>query len=142
MTAKIWHINPPLSAIITLADGTNQQVKIPPGQKFDVDGKMVDAWGLKKGMTVHITKVTEVPETRVEEQKLVSGQMPPPPPADVPIMIVEAAPTPAPAAATSQIAKAEAPRALPKTGSSLPLIGLLGLLLLGSSFVMGSLRRS
>jgi len=141
VNAKIWHINPPLSAIITLEDGTNHHVKIPPGQKFEVDGKMVDAWGLKKGMKVHITKVTEVPETRVNEQKLVAGQMPPPPPAEVPIMIADAAPVPAPAPEPVQVAKTEAPKALPKTGSSLPLIGLLGLMLLGSSFVM-RLRRS
>ncbi len=139
LTAKVWHISPPSSVILTLENGTNQQFKIPHGQMFNVDGKMVDAWGLKKGMTVHVTKVIEVPETRVEERKVVSGQTPPPP-ADVPILIAEAAPTPAPAPV--QVAKTEAPKALPKTGSSLPLIGLVGLLLLGSSFVMRSLRRS
>jgi len=34
-------------------------------QKFNVDGQMVDAWGLKKGMKISATKVVEVPETVV-----------------------------------------------------------------------------
>ena len=140
LTAKVWYINPPSSVILTLQDGTNQQFKIPAGQMFNVNGKMVDAWGLKKGMEVHITKITEVPETRVAEQKLVSGQLPPPPPPDVPILVAEAAPTPAPAPA--QVAQAEPPKELPKTGSPLPFVGLLGLLMLGASFGMSALRRS
>ena len=47
--------------ILTLEDGTNQQFKIPNGQKFMVNGQMTDAWGLKKGMTVSATKVVEEP---------------------------------------------------------------------------------
>jgi hypothetical protein len=41
---KIWYVNPPVSVILTLEDGTNQQFKIPKGQKFNVDGQMLDAW--------------------------------------------------------------------------------------------------
>ena len=48
VTGKVWHINPPSSVILTLEDGTNQQFKIPKDQKFNVDGQMVDAWGLKR----------------------------------------------------------------------------------------------
>ena len=141
VTGKVWYVNPPRSVILTMEDNKNQEFKIPNGQKFNVDGQMVDAWGLKKGMKVTATKVVEVPETVVTQQRILAGKMPPPqaPPPDQPVLIavveVPAAPAPAPAAAP-------APEALPKTGSSLPFVGLLGLLLIGASFGIRSLRRS
>jgi len=88
VTGKVFHVTPPLSVILTLDDGTNQEFKIPEGQKFDVDGQMVDAWGLKPGMKVSATKVTETPETVVTQKAKVTGTMPPPPPANIPILFV------------------------------------------------------
>jgi hypothetical protein len=137
VTGKVWHVSPPTTVILTLEDGTNQQFKIPKGQKFTVNGQQTDAWGLRKGMNVSATKVVEVPMTEVEHQRQVSGTMPPPPPAppaDQPILIAAAEPMPAPAAA--------APAELPKTGSLLPLIGLLGGLSLLSSIGLGVLRQT
>jgi len=132
---KVWNVTPPSSVILTLEDGSNQQFKIPKGQKFNVDGQMVDAWGLKKGMVVNATKVVEEPVTEVAVQRSVSGTMPPPPPPppDQPIIVAVLAPAPAPAAA--------APAELPKTGSELPLIGLLGVLTTASSFGIRAFRR-
>jgi hypothetical protein len=40
VTGKVWHVNPPLSVILTLEDNTNQEFKIPKDQKFNVDGQM------------------------------------------------------------------------------------------------------
>jgi len=134
VTGKVWQVSPPGSVILTLEDGKNQQFKIPKGQKFTVNGQETDAWGLKKGMQVSATKVVEVPETVIEHQKQVSGTMPPPPPpppADAPILVAMAEPAPAPAATE-----------LPKTGSFLPLIGLLGSLALLSSLGLGVIRRT
>ena len=88
VTGKVFHVTPPLSVILTLDDGTNQEFKIPEGQKFDVDGQMVDAWGLREGMKVSATKVTETPETVVTQKAKVTGKMPPPPPANIPILFV------------------------------------------------------
>lgn len=139
VTGKVWHVNPPKSVILTLEDGTNQQFTIPKGQKFNVDGQMVDAWGLRKGMNISATKVVEEPINEVNQQAKVTGSMPPPPPAppaDQPILVASAAPVPAPAAA------AEAPAQLPKTGSSVPMIGLLGLLLCGTALGIKMLRWS
>jgi LPXTG-motif cell wall-anchored protein len=127
----VWHVNPPLNVILTMEDGTNQSFKIPNGQKFTVNGKETDAFGLKKGMMVSATKVVEEPVTEVEHQAKLTGRMPPPPPppaADQPILV--AIITPAPAAAAAPEA---APAALPKTGSELPLFGLFGFLLLAAS---------
>ncbi len=134
VTGKVWHVNPPNSVILTLEDGTNQQFKIPKGQKFMVDGKETDAWGLKKGMNVSATKIVEVPQTVVEQQRAVTGSMPPPPPAppaDTPIRVAVAEPTPAP----------EAPKELPKTGTLLPLFGLLGVISVLSSLALGAIRK-
>ena len=102
---------------------------------------MVDAFGLRKGMVVNATRITETPSTVVAEQRHTTGTMPPPPPAppaDVPILVVVAAPTPAPAAETASAAAA--PAKLPKTASNLPLLGLLGLLCLSASFALKLFR--
>jgi LPXTG-motif cell wall-anchored protein len=130
VTGKVWHVNPPLSVILTMDDGTNQEFKIPKGQKFTVNGQSVDAFGLKKGMIVNATKVVEEPITVVQQQAKLTGSMPPPPPPpapDQPILVAVITPAAAPAPAEA------APAALPKTGSELPLTGLLGFLSLAGS---------
>jgi len=137
VTGKVWHVNPPNTVILTLENGQNQQFKIPKDQKFNVDGQMVDAWGLKKGMTVSATRIVETPVTNVSQiAKMTGTNPPPPPPPDMPILIVVAAPKPAPAV----VAEAAPPAELPKTGSFLPLFGMLGMLSLGSGFVVRMLR--
>lgn len=120
VTGKVWHISPPNSVILTLEDGTNQTFKIPKDQKFTVDGQQTDAFGLKKGMRVSATKIVEEPVNVVEHRHQLTGSMPPPPPLpppNEPILIAAAAPAPMPA---------ESPSELPKTGSFLPLITLVG----------------
>ncbi len=76
VTGKVWHVTPPLSVILTLENGTNQSFKIPKDQKFKVNGEMVDAFGLRKGMVVTATKIVEVPASVTSQQKSVSGTMP------------------------------------------------------------------
>jgi len=140
VTGTVWNVNPPLSVILTLADGKNQQFKIPKGQKFDVNGQATDAWGLRKGMTISATKIVEVPVTVIAEQAKLTGEMPPappPPPPDQPMLIVEEE-----VVVPVQVAQAPAPAELPKTGSELPLIGLLGLLSLASSLGLRTARKS
>jgi len=139
VTGKVWQVNPPLSVILTMDDGKNQQFKIPKGQKFNVNEQTLDAWGLKPGMMISATKVVEVPQTVITQQRKLTGEMPPPPPAppaDVPILVVEEV------AAPVQVAQAAPAPALPKTGSQLPLIGLLGLLSLASSLGLRTARKS
>jgi len=136
VTGKVWHVTPPSSVILTLQDGTNQSFKIPKGQKFNIDGKTVDAWGLKKGMTVSATKVVEEPQTVIEHERKLTGKLPPPPPpppADQPMLIVLVMHPPNPAEPAE-------PAELPKTGSLLPLVGLLGIVCCGFSFGIRMLR--
>jgi hypothetical protein len=123
---KVWFVSPPLSVILTLEDGTNQSFKIPKDQKFNVDGQMVDSFGLRKGMLVTATKIVEVPMSVTTVQKSVSGTMPTPPPADTALLIAEGEPTATPLATEAPAAPV---KANPTTGSYLPFIGL-GVLLL------------
>ncbi len=119
---KVWAIQPPLSIILTLEDGKNQQFKIPEDQKFNVDGQMVDAWGVRKGMIITATKIVEQPATEVTQEKTVTGTAPPP--ADVPILVAEggeeAVPTPAEAP----------PAAAPEAPGGLSTTAVIGLLCL------------
>jgi hypothetical protein len=141
VTGKVWHVTPPLSVILTLENGTNQSFKIPKDQKFKVNGEMVDAFGLRKGMVVTATKIVEVPASVTSQEKSVSGTMPTPPPAppaDTVLLIAEGEPTAAPPET------AEAPAAPvqtnPTTGSYLPVIGL-GVLLLIIVLVLARFAR-
>ncbi len=126
---KVWEIVPPLSIILTLEDGKNQRFKIPEGQKFNVDGEMLDAFAVRKGMILTATKVVEEPTTEITQQKTVTGEAAPPP--DVPILVAEGSEEAVPAAAAEP---ATAPAAAPEATSGLPswLIWLLVLLVLAA----------
>jgi len=99
-----------------------------------VDGKEVEPSKLKKGDRLTATIVTKHPPEIITDQDLkvfVAKPAPPPPP-----------PKPAPVAApATPPPPAEPPKKLPKTGSSLPLVGLSGLVLLGLSVGASVLRR-
>jgi len=142
VNGTVWQAIPPTSVILTLEDRTNQRFAIPKDQKFMVDGKEVDAFSLRKGMKISATAVTTSVETATETQARLAGRMPPPPPVPVnlPVMVVEAAPVPVPVAAAPEEPVLAAQ--LPKTGSPLPLVGLLGLLSCAASFGIRILRRS
>jgi RNase P/RNase MRP subunit p29 len=144
VTGTVWHVTPPASVILTLENGQNQEFKIPQGQKFNVDGQMVDAFGLKKGMKVEAQKVVEEPEIVVAQEVKRTGTAPPAPPApkaDVPMLIVLSPPTPAPAAPVATAAAEPAPKKLPKTASNVPLVGLLGVLLCAVSLTGMAIRK-
>jgi hypothetical protein len=140
VTGTVWYVNPPSSVILTLENGENQSFKIPNGQKFNIDGQMVDAFGLKKGMRVSATKILEVPATVVSKQQKVTGTMPPsPPPADMPILVAQSKPA---LPVHTESAAAAPPAKLPKTASEWPFLGLLGLFAISISFAMRLIRRA
>ncbi len=138
VTGRVWQVRPPLWVTLTLEDGTHQQFKIPEGQKFMVDGRETDAFGLRKGMEVSATKIVTVPEHVESQKKTVTGEMPAPPPTAAiqgPLLIViETKP--------AEVAQAEPtevqpqPKKLPQTASELPVIGLVGTLVLLSGVVL------
>jgi len=141
---KVWAITPPLSIILTLEDGKNQQFKIPEDQKFEVDGQMVDAFAIRKGMNITATKITQVPAVETTQTKAVTGAAAPaaaptaapspkptPPPANVPVLVAVGEEEAVPAAAAEPTAP---PAAAPEAASGLPtwLIWLLVLLVLAA----------
>jgi LPXTG-motif cell wall-anchored protein len=87
-------------------------------------------------MKVSATSVTEVPETVVRKRVKLTGEMPPPPDVALLVILADVPPEETAATAPAETAPAEtaaaaapaesAPAKLPKTGSSLPLAGLLG----------------
>jgi LPXTG-motif cell wall-anchored protein len=152
---KVWHVNPPRYVILTMPDNTNKQYTIPEDQKFVIDGQTLTAFELKKGMNVVATVVTQVPHTLVTQQRSVAGTAgakatpPATPPLEGALLIEDtsapkqrAAAAPAPAPAEQASASEPAPKKLPKTGSVVPLVGLLGLFSLLLSFGVRMLRRS
>jgi hypothetical protein len=131
VTGTVWSVTPPTSVILTLEDGTNQEFRIPDGTTFTVEGQPTDAFSLRRGMKVSATSVTEVPETVVRKKVMLTGEIPPPPGAPLLIILVPVVPpaetaAPAPAETAAATPAEPAPAQLPKTGSSLPLVGLLG----------------
>jgi hypothetical protein len=137
VSGRVFQVSPPLSVTLTLKDGTTERFKIPEGQKFMVDGKETDAFGLRKGMNISATKVVTAPENVVSQQRSVTGQMPPPPPAEAvqgPLLIVVVKQPAQVAQAKPEEAQPE-PNKLPQTASELPLIGLLGTLMLLSGVI-------
>ena len=147
---KVFNVNAPSSVILTLADNTNKQYKVPKDQKFMIDGQEKTVFDLRKGMNVTATVVTQVPETVVAEQRRVTGSAPPPPetPAIAGALLIEEAPAPPKQIASAARAPAPAraaepaPKELPRTASPVHLMGLLGLLSVGLSFGLRMLRRS
>lgn len=140
VTGTVWHVQPPDAVILTLENGQNQQFKIPEGQKFTIEGRETDAWGLKKGMKISVQRVTEVPETVVAQQIKRTGiepRAPAPPKEDMPILIA-LSPTFGPPIATAD--PEPPPTKLPKTASSLPLIGLLGMFFCILSLMIMAIR--
>lgn len=144
VTGKVWRVTPPHSVILTLENGENQEFKIPEGQKFTVDGQETDAWGLRKGMTVSAQKVTEVPVTVATQEIRRTGTAPAsnmPAPTlkpEVPILVVVAVPRVKPPVETAQAESV--PAKLPTTASSVPLVGLLGLLFCSLSLILRAVR--
>ncbi|HEX5043498.1 MAG TPA: hypothetical protein VFV75_11365 [Candidatus Polarisedimenticolaceae bacterium] len=136
VTGTVFSVSPPKSVVLTLEDGTNQSFDIPKGQQFDVQGKTVDAFGLKRGMKVSAAKIIQTPATMTAQQRAVTGSMPPPPPPNTPILIAQSEPVPAPPPP-----EAPKPEKLPVTGSLVPLLGLVGAASLGLGLALGVLRR-
>jgi hypothetical protein len=135
VTGKIWHVSPPHFVILTLEDGTNHKFDLPNDHKVLVDGRIVDAWALKKGMKISATRVVEAPGTVVSQQTKLTGTAPIAFAANEPVFFTFFATAPARATLAEAI-----PTSLPETGSSLPVVGLLGVLALASFLGLRAVR--
>jgi hypothetical protein len=143
---KIWHVSAPNSVIVALPDGSNQIYKVPSHAKFLVNGQPKTVHDLRKGMTFEATIVTDDTHTVVSQNKTMTGQAPAPPlPQLVGVLLfrqpnAEVQPDRSPVASvTAEHAWAEA--RLPQTASPLPVLGMLGLGLLGLSLGVRLIRK-
>ena len=144
---KVWMVNAPY-LIVTLDSGQNKQFKAPDGMKFNVDGEEVSVFHLKKGMNLTATVVTTTPETIASSTSSVTGSAPveskaPPKPAtptQVGALLIDESPSAQPVDVASNqappAAPEEKPARLPKTGSSVPLLGLLALISLSAGLAL------
>ncbi len=152
-TGTVVNVQAPNYVTVRFEDDSVSRYKIPKDQKFMIDGQAKTAFELKPGMKITATRVVTVPVVEVSQQSQVTGSAPPPPPPpptppmDGALLILEkvAKPEPVAAAVSREAAPAPAPspapEKLPKTGSAMPWIGLLGLLCTGLSFGLRRLRR-
>lgn len=155
-TATVWFVAAP-TVILTHPDGTNKQYNVKEDVKFTVNGQPATVFDLKPGMTVSAEKIVEEPKLEITTASRVVGQSPnaapaaaapggvpagsKPPASAASGSKPAAAPAAAPATAPANPRASAAPAKLPKTGSPIPLAGLLGLLLVGGSLAMRRLRR-
>ncbi len=135
---KVWHANAPTSLILTLPDNQNQVFNVPNDAKFTIDGKEKTVFDLRKGMKIKATIVTDDEHTVVEQSKFAFGQAPAQTPREVGVLLFLA-----PTQPQIMLASAEQPAdILPETGSSLPLMGLLGTLAIAMSLGLCAVRRT
>jgi LPXTG-motif cell wall-anchored protein len=136
---KVWHVNAPKSVILSLPDNTNQVFNVPDHAKFTIDGRERTVFDLKKGMKIKATVVTDDEHTVIEQSKFAFGKAPAPAtPREVGVLLFLAPSHPYPT-----LASAEQPAdMLPETGTSLPLIGLLGTLAIAMSLGLWAVRRT
>ena len=103
--------------IVRMADGEIRRLTdVPRDQRFEVDGKELRVEELREGMKLRAKIVSTHSVVITEEDVMVAGTAP-------------QAPRPAAVARPATRAAAPAPM-LPKTGSSTPLAGLFGMILL------------
>jgi hypothetical protein len=135
----VWHVNAPGSVIVRLPDGTNHLYKVPSHATFTVNGEKKTVFDLRKNMMFEATIVTDEPQSVVEYSKSNVGQAPKP--ATPPLLGVLLIQKAAPMEEVASNVTAEHVDSLPETGSSLPLVGVLGLLSIASSLGMGAVRK-
>jgi len=162
-TGRVWMVNGN-TVILTLPNGENKQYTVRPDFTFVVNGAPATAHDLRPGMTVSAEKIVEEPTVEIAMNTRVIGQAPAasgtsaaassaPPAASQTSRAsgsasASAAPQgQAPARSTSAPAagggsQSTGTATLPKTGSQLPLVGLLGLMLLAGAFTMRVFRQS
>jgi hypothetical protein len=152
-SGKVWFASGN-TVILTLPNGENKMYKVEDSYRFTVNGQPASVHDLTKGMIVAAEKIVEEPSTEIASGTMVIGQAPPTPARATTTPAAPAQPrqmaavtpaqtsTPAPAAASTPQQPAQTPAALPATGSPVSFIGLLGLLLVGASLGLRTLRRS
>jgi LPXTG-motif cell wall-anchored protein len=145
LSGRDWYASGP-TVILTLASGENRMYTVKsddPVKFYDGEGKEMTVFDLRKGMNIKATKITEAPRTEFVTTAVVTGTAAGAAAAGAAgsagAATGAAAATKAPSATASPAgsaapAAASAPAKLPKTGSPMPLVGMLG----GVSLAIGA----
>jgi LPXTG-motif cell wall-anchored protein len=145
---KVFSVNPPNTIVLRGDDNSVKQYKVPKGQKFMIQGQEKTVFEVRPGNEISATVITQVPSNVLSHEKQVTGSAPVviPPQMEQTLLIEEPAPAPKAVAAAKPAPAPEtpapAPAKLPKTGTLIPLMGLMGLIFSGLSLGIGLLRRS
>lgn len=118
------------SVVLKLASGESKSYTVKhtdPVKMTDQNGNPITVFDLKKGMNIKATKITETPREELVADVQVTGTAPK---AAAPAQAAQAT-TPS----TMEAKSAEAPK-MPKTGSSLPLYGEIGILFICVAFAI------
>ena len=140
--------NPAASTSFRSSANAEAVVWVNSDYKFNVEGKPTDVFSLRKGMIVGGEKIVESPTTQVAANTAFTGTVPKPAPVVAAALAPVAEPAPRRVAATpapapvAELEPAPAPAKLPKTGSPLPLTGMLGLLFTGVGLGLRKLPQS
>ncbi len=140
LEGRVWHVNAPGSVILSLPDGTHHMYKVPSHAKFVVNGKDKTVFDLRKGMKLKATIVTDSQESVVASNKATTGKFPATP-SLAGVLLIEPISAPPLQAATTVASVEQPPSTLPETGSSLPLVGILGALGIASSAGLAFARK-
>jgi len=147
LKGKVWHVMAPHSVIVSLPDGSNHRYSVPSHAKFIVNGQEKTVFDLRKGMSFEATIVTDEPQTVVASSKTTFGRVPTPatPPLYGVLLIQPVQPAAVTASVPEQqtpvtVATAELPAVLPKTGSTLPWMAVLGGLALALGMTLATVR--
>jgi len=129
VSGRVMNVSAPF-VTLRLADGTVKQYKVPEGTTFNIDGEKKTVADLRQNMNVSATVTTVTPQVDVTQTKSTTGVEPPPPakpatPQFVGVLLIE---EPAPRQVAAATPAPAAPQ-LPKTGTFMPAVGMLGLLL-------------
>jgi LPXTG-motif cell wall-anchored protein len=129
LEGTVWYTAAP-TVILTLQNGENRMYRVESGSPvkfYDSDGKEQTVFDLRKGMRIKATKITEAPRTELVTAVAVTGTRP----AAAAATTGTSAETSRPAAAAppppAGTSTGGTPKALPKTASPLPLLGVAGL---------------
>jgi hypothetical protein len=144
----VWYVAG-TTVILQSPAGENKQYNVNGDQKFTVNGQPATVFDLRQGMVVSAEKIVEEPKVEFATDTKVVGQAPASPASMMaPASGQSKAAAPAKASnssasgtsANAAPSSSAAPSELPKTGGTLPLMGLLGLLFVGASLALRRTR--
>jgi LPXTG-motif cell wall-anchored protein len=148
LKGKVWHVMAPHSVIVSLPDGSNHRYSVPSHAKFIVNGEEKTVFDLRKGMSFQATIVTDEPQTVLASSKTTFGRAPAPATPPLygvlliqPVQATAATPSVSEAQPPITVASVELPSELPKTGSALPWLAVLGALATAMGMTLATLRR-